>query len=68
MKIYKGSNLTAAVIEVASSNAEFGFQTYKETPDQSIKPIIVVGNDRVLDDIKNGFVLKRPNYVESIWS
>jgi hypothetical protein len=62
-KLLKPDNLTANVIEVTSSNAEFGFQTYKETPDQSIKPIIVVGNDRVLDDIKNGFVLKRPNLI-----
>ena len=62
-KLLKPDNLKANVIEVTSSNAEFGFQTYKETPDQSIKPIIVVGNDRVLDDIKNGFFRKRPNLI-----
>lgn len=62
-KTLKVSNLTANVIEVTSSNAEFGFQTYKETRDQPIKPIIVVGNDGVLDNINNGFVHKRPNLI-----
>lgn len=55
-KKLKKNDLKANVIEVTSSNAEFGFQTYKETRDQPIKPIIVVGNDGVLRKIKNGFV------------